>query len=255
MKRLIVFILVLLLLTTGAYFVWFRPNNDQTPPLSNSQSDEPSTSNESQEPMFSTPKKSAHFETSTPAHGSTLAAAPPEVVLDFNFDLASNSTIQIMKDGKDYGTGSVTIDTSKLAMRRAMAVDAPNGVYTVNYKACWPDRSCHDGHFQFSINRNLISSYSDQRGVREASISMSQIKFEPVNVRINVGQTMTWVNNDNVDHYVNTDSHPAHSHTPGLNSRALAPGATYSYTFTKPGAYPYHCSAHAGTMTGMIVVE
>jgi plastocyanin len=40
-----------------------------------------------------------------------------------------------------------------------------------------------------------------------------------------------------------------------MNSRGLANGASFSVTFTMAGAYPYHCSAHADRMTGMILVE
>lgn len=214
---------------------------------------EPSKSTGS--PVFANPKKGAHFETSTPAHGSILPGVPVDLVIDFNFDLADNSTIKIEKDGKDYGLGDSKVDPGKLAIRRQMDQNAPDGLYTVTYNGCWPDKSCHDGHFQFAINRNLLSSYSDQRNVKEATIVMSKSKFEPDRVRVGIGQTVTWVNNDTTDHYVNTDSHPAHTQVPGLNSRALAKGATYSYTFSQKGVYLYHCSAHAADMVGIIVVE
>ena len=84
---------------------------------------------------------------------------------------------------------------------------------------------------------------------------MSQMKFEPMNVRINVGQTMTWINDEEVEHYVNTDSHPAHTQVLGFNSKALAKGADYSFVFREKGVYLYHCSAHASDMTGSIIVE
>jgi plastocyanin/methionine-rich copper-binding protein CopC len=204
---------------------------------------------------FATPKKGAHFETSTPAHGTVLSSVPPTVVLDFNFDLASNSTIKIMKDGKDYGTGDTSVDAGKLGLRRAMDPSAPDGLYTVTYDGCWPDRTCHDGQFQFAIDRSLLTSYEDKRGQAEITVRMSEMKFKPANLRISKGTKITWVNDEAVEHYVNTDSHPAHTHEPGLNSRALAKGASFSYTFDKVGAYPYHCSAHAANMTGAIVVE
>lgn len=204
---------------------------------------------------FIAPKKGAHFESSTPANGSTIAGAPVDVVIDFNFDLASNSSIKIEKDGKDYSVGETKVDPNKLALRRQMDQAAPDGIYTVNYSGCWPDKTCHDGYFQFAVNRSLIDSYQDQTGVKEATILLSQTKFQPMNVRVNSGQTITWVNNDDVVHYVNTDSHPAHTQVTGFNSRALAKGATYSFTFKEKGVYLYHCSAHAAEMVGSIVVE
>src|SRR3990167_10810379 len=45
--------------------------------------------------QFQNPKKSAHYESNTPAHGATLAGVPINVVIDFNFDVAENSRIEI----------------------------------------------------------------------------------------------------------------------------------------------------------------
>jgi plastocyanin/methionine-rich copper-binding protein CopC len=250
----IVLILVVVGLVAGTgWFVWQK--NDKKMPTSTNTPAPTVPTKTGEKINFANPKKGAHFESSTPAHGSTLAAVPAGVVLDFNFDLVSNSTIQINKDGKDYGTGSTTVDANKLALRRQMAADAPDGVYTVNYNGCWPDRTCHDGSFQFAIDRSLLRTYEDKRGQKALTVKLSQLKFQPMNMRISSGTTVTWVNDDSVEHYVNTDSHPAHSHVPGFNSKALAKGASYSFTFTQAGAYPYHCSDHAADMNGNIVVE
>lgn len=69
---------------------------------------------------FQNPKKSAHYESNTPSHGTVLAGVPINVAISFNFDLAGNSSISIMKDGKEYGVGDTQIDENKLAMRRKM---------------------------------------------------------------------------------------------------------------------------------------
>lgn len=237
----------------AGWYVWQNNNKDSEP--SNTTGSESSTTNTSQDTAFGDPKKSAHFESSTPAHGSKLAAVPVDVVIDFNFDLASNSTIKIMKDGKDYGTDEVSIDSNKLAMRRQMDKNAPDGVYTVEYTACWPDRTCHDGNHQFAIDRSLLESYQDMRSQKTITVKLSDTKFQPMNLRLSPGTMVTWVNDDSEEHYVNTDSHPAHTHVLSFNSKALAKGASYSFTFEKVGAYPYHCSAHAAEMTANIVVE
>ena len=133
---------------------------------------------------FGNPKKSAHYESNTPEHGSTLAGVPINVVINFNFDLAKPSEITIEKDGKDWGVGETIIDENKLSMRRNMAPNAPDGIYTVNYNACWPDGSCHDGYFQFAIDRSLSSGFEDMTGQKEITIRMNDIAFVPMNVRI-----------------------------------------------------------------------
>lgn len=69
-------------------------------------SEAPSTQpGEGQKFVFGTPKKAAHYESNTPAHGMVLSAPPINVVIDFNFDLAPPSRMSIMSNGKEYGTG------------------------------------------------------------------------------------------------------------------------------------------------------
>lgn len=236
-------------IAAAGWYVFVK--EDKTGKLANTSQ---STTTDNQAVSFATPKKSAHFETSTPSHASTLPAVPADIVIDFNFDLAGNSTIKITKDGKDYGVGNTTIDSNKLSMRRMMDKNAPDGVYTVVYNACWPDGSCHDGHHQFAIDTKLQSSYQDMRNQDAVTIKLSDIKFQPMNIIISDGTKVTWTNDDEVEHYVNTNSHPAHTHVLGLNSKALSKGQSFSYSFTNTGAYPYHCSAHASDMTATIVV-
>lgn len=204
---------------------------------------------------FASPKKAAHYESNTPEHGSTLAGVPVNVVINFNFDLVKPSNISITKDGKEYAVGETSIDDNKLTLRRNMDQTAPDGIHTVNYKACWPDGSCHDGSFQFKINRTGSSSYEDMTGKTEVTIDMKAIMFEPKNIKVSKGAKVTWTNSDSVAHYVNTDSHPGHTYELNMNSEVLQSGDSYSYTFTEVGIYPYHCSAHTTTMAANILVE
>lgn len=90
---------------------------------------------------------------------------------------------------------------------------------------------------------------------KEVQIKMSEIKFNPQNLKISKGTRVTWVNDDGVEHYVNTDSHPAHTYYLPQNSKSLAKGESFSVSFEESGIYPYHCSAHADTMSGNILVE
>src|SRR3989344_8637584 len=207
MKKLIpvgVFVVIIL----GASFLFIY--NSSSPLTPGSKQTNESSINTS----FSNPKKSAHYESNTPEHGSTLAGVPINVVINFNFDLAAPSEIKIEKDGKDYGIDKTEIDSNKLSMRRGMDPTASDGVYTVSYNACWPDGSCHDGSFQFAIDRTKEPAYEDMTGQSEVTIKMSQIKFVPMNLKISKGTKVTWVNDDSVEHYVNTDSHPAHTYFP-----------------------------------------
>lgn len=206
--------------------------------------------------VFSIPKKSAHYETNTPAHGSTLAAPPVNVVIDFNFDLGKGSQITVAWENTSANVaGETVIDANKLAMRAPLPPDLKDGLYNVVYSACWPDGSCHEGNFQFAIDRTRITDYEDLRNRKEVTIDLKDIAFAPKNIRVDPGTKITWINSDEVEHYTNTDSHPAHTYYLAQNSKALKKGDKYSITLTAPGAYPYHCSAHADSMSGNIVVE
>ena len=68
------------------------------------------------------------------------------------------------------------------------------------------------------------------------------------------GTTVTWINQDGVEHFVNSDPHPSHNAVLDLNSKPLNEGDSYSFTFESAGEYGYHCSAHTN-MTGKIVVR
>ncbi|MBI4079374.1 MAG: copper resistance protein CopC [Candidatus Levybacteria bacterium] len=204
---------------------------------------------------FDQPKKSAHYESNTPQHGAVLAGVPINVVIDFNFDLSEGSRISIINSGKEYGTTDTSIDENMLTMRRSVDLNSPEGLYTVIYNACWPDGSCHDGNFQFVVDRTKADTLTDMRGQREIFVSLADITLKPQNVRILKGTKVTWRNDDTVVHYVNTDSHPAHTYFLTQNSKALQKGDAYSVQFDTPGIYTYHCSAHANSMVGTILVE
>lgn len=240
---------------TGAF--WLLRNQDTSTPSPTQipvQTSNP-TLKSTQSAEFSTPKKSAHYESNTPEHGSFLAGVPINVVIDFNFDLAKGSDIQITMGGKEYRMGETAIDPNKLAMRKKMDPAAPDGLYTSFYKACWADGSCHDGSFQFKIDRSSANNFGDMTGKKEAAINLQNFAFSPAKVKVSKGTKVTWINQDDVVHTVNTDTHPAHTYYLNQNSRDLSKGGTYSVTFADPGIYLYHCTPHADSMHGQILVE
>lgn len=210
---------------------------------------------------FGRAKKSAHYESNTPAHGDILPAPPFNIVIDFNFDLAPPSTISVTKDGREYGAGETQIDGNALAMRREVNPAAPDGLYDVDYKACWPDGSCHNGNFKFAIDSKKLAETGviDMRGKAEVTVTLANVQFVPAQIRVSKGTKVTWLHDDSasadIEHSINTDGHPAHTYFLGQNSRLLKRGGTYSAVFEKPGAYPYHCSPHAASMKGMVIVE
>ncbi len=91
----------------------------------------------------------------------------------------------------------------------------------------------------------------------------SRVWFDPIGVRIEVGQAVRWTNRDAGNSHTATAYHPDLSERPlripqdaqPWDSGYLLPDHTLSVTLTVPGVYDYYCIPHemAG-MVGRIVV-
>jgi plastocyanin len=81
-----------------------------------------------------------------------------------------------------------------------------------------------------------------------AEVSMEGIAFNPAEVSVGVGDTVTWTNNDSVAHDVTADSFS--SGEPG----GMMSGDTFEHTFEEAGTFDYVCTVHPG-MEGTVTVE
>lgn len=95
----------------------------------------------------------------------------------------------------------------------------------------------------------------------------AKIRFEPADLTIRAGETVTWRNDGTIPHTTTDDpaqnpvatSHAEYAQLPAgaapWNSGLLQPGQSFSYTFTVPGGYHYFCIPHVlSGMRGMITV-
>jgi amicyanin len=80
-------------------------------------------------------------------------------------------------------------------------------------------------------------------------VSIVNFVFEPKELVVTAGTTVTWVNADDVPHTVTSTASPRL-----LNSKTLRAGDTFSYKFESAGTYDYFCKVHPG-MTGKVVVK
>ena len=78
-------------------------------------------------------------------------------------------------------------------------------------------------------------------------VKIDNFSFSPATITIPVGTTVKWTNRDDIPHTVVGDDQK-------FESKALDTDESYSYTFTKPGTYPYFCSIHP-KMTGKVIVQ
>ena len=82
----------------------------------------------------------------------------------------------------------------------------------------------------------------------EVEVKIDNFSFGPMTLTVAPGTTVTWINNDDVPHTVVSEDKTT------FKSKALDTGDKFSYTFTKPGTYPYFCSVHP-KMTAEVVVH
>jgi plastocyanin len=78
-------------------------------------------------------------------------------------------------------------------------------------------------------------------------VKIDNFSFGSMKLTVSAGTTVTWINNDDVPHTVVSDDKTT------FRSKALDTGDKFSYTFTKPGEYPYFCSVHPKMMAEVVV--
>ena len=80
----------------------------------------------------------------------------------------------------------------------------------------------------------------------DLSIMIDNFTFEPAQLAVKVGTTVTWKNRDDIPHTVVSAGK--------FRSKTLDTDDSYSFTFTTAGDYTYFCSLHPH-MKGTITVE
>ena len=80
------------------------------------------------------------------------------------------------------------------------------------------------------------------------TVHIKDLKYEPKELKIKAGETVTWVNDDDKDHTIVSDDGSFDS------SDNLSRGEKYKFTFKKKGKYAYHCKYHPREK-GVIIVE
>ena len=93
---------------------------------------------------------------------------------------------------------------------------------------------------------------TDLRGKSAVEIDAKSNQWTPNDIIVDVGTKVTWRNTDPILHNLKKSA-DAVDFGGTFGTDSLSPGATYSFTFTNVGSFPYVCTIHAG-MTGKIQV-
>jgi len=93
----------------------------------------------------------------------------------------------------------------------------------------------------------ILLNFGDARAhAEEIKVAIDNFTFSPVELKLKVGDTVTWTNRDDIPHTVVSAGK--------FRSKTMDTDGTFSFTFTSAGDYKYFCSLHPH-MTGMIKVE
>jgi plastocyanin len=100
----------------------------------------------------------------------------------------------------------------------------------------------------------LMAGCGAQTRAADAPVETTEVtmppsyRFDPPQIQVPAGATVTWRNTDNFTHSVSVGG----GEFPLLN---LPPGQSGQITFDQPGVYDYICTYHAQAMKGTVVVR
>src|SRR4051794_10988344 len=83
---------------------------------------------------------------------------------------------------------------------------------------------------------------------KKVSVAIENLKYRPDTVTIDIGDTVTWTNNDDRVHSVKADDG-------SFDSGPLRTGKSFSRTFDKPGRYSYGSDPSPRTKGTVVVRE
>lgn len=83
--------------------------------------------------------------------------------------------------------------------------------------------------------------------IAENEVNIFAYEFLPGNLEVTAGTTVTWINNDVIDHTVTASDG-------SFDSGTMLPGDSFSHTFDEPGTFEYLCSTHRGMAPAIITV-
>jgi len=98
-----------------------------------------------------------------------------------------------------------------------------------------------------AASANGLNLYAQQPPAASAEVKIDNFSFGPATLTVSAGTTATWTNRDDIPHTVV-------SYDKVFKSKVLDTDEKFSYTFNKPGTYPYFCSVHP-KMTGKVIVQ
>lgn len=100
-------------------------------------------------------------------------------------------------------------------------------------------------------------------GSTPRTITVARLAFDPVELTVPAGTTVTWRSDEPITHTVTSGKTTGVDATSGLRSGQTpdgkfdgpldAKGSTFEFRFTDPGTYAYYCAIHQGMNASVVV--
>lgn len=150
------------------------------------------------------------------------------------------------------GVGWYVLQNNKIPTATQQANDQTQPSSTV------PDSTVPTAADQ-AISPNGVMQGTEKGGVpsgEKASVSYTEDGFSPKSMTVQVGTTVTFVNNSSKGMWVASDVHPTHQLLPGFDQlKSVQKGGTYDYTFIKVGTWALHNHVSASDKGTVVVTK
>ena len=107
-----------------------------------------------------------------------------------------------------------------------------------------------DGMQTTNTSQSSTTDKTASSATQTNAVTIQNFAFSPATIKVKVGDTVTWINQDSTQHSVIANTASADA----PNGSLMAKGETYKFTFNKAGTYAYHCGVHP-SITGTVTVE
>ena len=93
----------------------------------------------------------------------------------------------------------------------------------------------------------LVFGMATTAGAATGNVTIAGFAFAPQTITVNVGDAVTWTNQDGAPH-------SAKAVNGSFDTGTLGQGASRTLTFTTAGSFSYICGIHGSSMSGTVVV-
>jgi plastocyanin len=94
----------------------------------------------------------------------------------------------------------------------------------------------------------------DEGSAGGAAVGMKNIQFQPGDISVGAGETITFTNDEAIPHDVKKTGGPGGDFQSGPEG-GMSEGDTFKLTLDRAGTYEYVCRVHAPGMAGTITVK